>query len=102
MRREIFEKYLDSGEFLPVSAPDLSVQPIAREGDAITSGGEPAREISVTISDEEYAEVRGFVRQRTSYDPTDPVYSVRDTVYLDDRDYQITELRTRCSFCPPA
>ena len=93
MRREIFEKYLDSGEFQPVSAPDLSVQPIAREGDTITIGGKPAREISVTISDEEYAEVRGFVRQRTSYDPTDPVYSVRDTVYLDDRDYQITELR---------
>ena len=59
----------------------------------ITIGGKPTREISVTISDEEYAEVRGFVRQRTSYDPTDPVYSVRDTVYLDDRDYQITELR---------
>ena len=93
MRREIFEKYLDSGEFQPVSAPDLSVQPIAREGDTITIGGKPTREISVTISDEEYAEVRGFVRQRTSYDPTDPVYSVRDTVYLDDRDYQITELR---------
>ena len=39
------------------------------------------------------ADVRGFVRQRTSYDPTAPVYSVGDTVYLDDRAHQITELR---------
>ena len=87
MRREIFEKYLDNGKFLPVSALDLSDQPIT------IGGGKPAREISVTISDEEYADVRGFVRQRTSYDPTAPVYSVGDTVYLDDRPHQITELR---------
>ena len=94
MRREIFEKYLDNGEFLPVSAPDLSDQPIAREEDTIAiGGGKPVRESSVTISDEEYADVRGFVRQRTSYDPTAPVYSVGDTVYLDDRAHQITELR---------
>ena len=38
----IFEKYLDNGEFLPVSAPDLSGQPITREGDTISIGnGEP-------------------------------------------------------------
>ena len=36
MRREIFEKYLDNGEFLPVPVPDLSGQPITREGDTLT------------------------------------------------------------------
>ena len=87
MRREIFEKYLDNGEFLPVSALDLSDQPITIDG------GKPTREISVTISDEEYATARGTIQERTYYDPAVLSYHVGDIVYLDDRAHQITELR---------
>lgn len=47
----------------------------------------------VSISDEEYDEVRRPTPQRTSYDPAAPVYAVGDTVYIEDDAYQITELR---------
>ena len=75
-------------------APDLSGQPITREGDTLTIGsGEPTHEIDITVSDEEYAAIRGAIPERTAYDPSAPVYNVGDTVYLDDRAHQITELR---------
>ena len=75
-------------------APDLSGQPVTREGDTLTIGsGEPTHEIDITVSDEEYAAIRGTIPERTSYDPSAPVYNVGDTVYLDDRAHQITELR---------
>ena len=74
--------------------PDLSGQPITREGDTLTIGsGEPTHEIDITVSDEEYAAIRGTIPERTDYDPSAPVYNVGDTVYLDDRAHQITELR---------
>ena len=74
--------------------PDLSGQPITREGDTLTIGsGEPTHEIDITVSDDEYAAIRGTIPERTSYDPSTPVYNVGDTVYLDDRAHQITELR---------
>ena len=76
------------------SVPDLSGRPIAREGDTLTIGsGEPTHEIDITVSDEEYAAIRGTIPERTAYDPSAPVYNVGDTVYLDDRAHQITELR---------
>ena len=66
--------------------PDLSGQPVTREGDTLTIGsGEPTHEIDITVSDEEYAAIRGTIPERTSYDPSAPVYNVGDTVYLDDR-----------------
>ena len=74
--------------------PDLSGQPITREGDTFTIGsGEPTHEIDITVSDEEYAAIRGTIPERTAYDPSAPVYNVGNTVYLDDRAHQITELR---------
>ena len=74
--------------------PDLSGQPVTREGDTLTIGsGEPTHEIDITVSDEEYAAIRGTIPERTAYDPSAPVYNVGDTVYLDDRAHQITELR---------
>ncbi len=74
--------------------PDLSGQSITREGDTLTIGsGEPTHEIDITVSDEEYAAIRGTIPERTAYDPSAPVYNVGDTVYLDDRAHQITELR---------
>ena len=45
------------------------------------------------FTNEDYAAVRGTLRERTSYDPAVPPYHVGDTVYLDDRPHQITELR---------
>lgn len=45
------------------------------------------------LTNEDYAAVRGTLRERTSYDPAVPPYHVGDTVYLDDRPHQITELR---------
>ena len=39
--------------------PDLSGQPITREGDTLTIGsGEPTHEIDITVSDEEYEAIR--------------------------------------------
>ena len=97
MRREIFEKYLDNGEFLPVPVPDLSGQPITREGDTLTIGsGEPTHEMDTTVSDEEDEAIRQAIPETeapTTYDPATPPYHVGDTVYLDNQEYQLTELR---------
>ena len=50
--------------------PDLSVRPITREGDTLTIGsGEPTHEIDITVSDEEYAAIRGTIPERTAYHP---------------------------------
>ena len=53
--------------------PDLSGQPVTREGDTLTIGsGEPTHEIDITVSDEEYAAIRGTIPERTAYDPSAP------------------------------
>ena len=75
-------------------APDLSGQPITREGDTITIGnGEPTHEIDITVSDEEYEAIQQTIPEEKVYDPSAPVYHVGDMVYLDNQEYQITELR---------
>ena len=75
-------------------APDLSSQPITREGDTITIGnGEPTHEIDITVSDEEYEAIQQAIPEEKVYDPTAPVYHEGDTVYLENQEYQITELR---------
>ena len=74
--------------------PDLSGQPVTREGDTITIGnGEPTHEIDITVSDEEYEAIQQAIPEEKVYDPTAPVYHEGDTVYLDNQEYQITELR---------
>ena len=74
--------------------PDLSGQPITREGDTITIGnGEPTHEIDIAVSDEEYEAIQQAIPEEKVYDPTAPVYHEGDTVYLDNQEYQITELR---------
>ena len=76
------------------SVPDLSGQPITREGDTITVGnGEPTHEIDITVTDEEYEAIRQAIPEENGYDPTAPVYHVGDTVYLENQEYHITELR---------
>jgi len=75
-------------------APDLSGQPVTREGDTITIGnGEPTHEIDITVTDEEYEAIRQAIPEEKVYDPAAPVYHVGDTVYLENQEYQITELR---------
>ena len=75
-------------------APDLSGQPVTREGDTITIGnGEPTHEIDITVSDEEYEAIQQAIPEEKVYDPSAPVYHVGDTVYLNNQEYQITELR---------
>ena len=83
---------LDSDPFIQQVMRD--VEAISRE----TSQADQPEQTSsgdsrVPVSDEEYAAARGTVRERTSYDPAVPPYNVGDTVYLDDRPHQITELR---------
>ena len=75
-------------------APDLSSQLITREGDTITIGnGEPTHEIDITVSDKEYEAIQQAIPEEKVYDPSAPVYHVGDTVYLNNQEYQITELR---------
>ena len=75
-------------------APDLSGQPVTREGDTITIGnGEPTHEIDITVTDEEYEAIRQAIPEENGYDPAAPVYHVGDPVYLENQEYRITELR---------
>ena len=86
------EEHAEPGPEPP--APDLSGQPITREGDTITIGnGEPTHEIDITVSDEEYEAIQQAIPEEKVYDPSAPVYHVGDTVYLENQEYQITELR---------
>ena len=72
-------------------------QPITREGDTLTIGsGEPTHEMDITVSDEEYEAIRQAIPETeapTASDPATPPYHVGDTVYLENQEYQITELR---------
>ena len=86
------EEHAEPGPEPP--APDLFGQPITREGDTITIGnGEPTHEIDITVSDEEYEAIQQAIPEEKVYDPAAPIYHVGDTVYLDNQEYQITELR---------
>ena len=86
------EERTEPGSEPPV--PDLSGQPVTREGDTITIGnGEPTHEIDITVSDEEYEAIQQAIPEEKVYDPAAPVYHEGDTVYLENQEYQITELR---------
>ena len=90
----IFGNYPDEAAQAQVTPPDLSGQPVTREGDTITIGNEePTHEIDITVSDEEYEAIQQATPEEKVYDPTAPVYHEGDTVYLENQEYQITELR---------
>ncbi|MBM6916882.1 DEAD/DEAH box helicase family protein, partial [Gemmiger formicilis] len=78
-------------------APDLSGQPVTRKGDTLTIGsGEPTHEMDIAVSDGEYEAIRQAIPETeapTASDPATSPYHVGDTVYLDNQEYQITELR---------
>ena len=74
--------------------PDLSGQPITRTGDTITIGNsDTVHEIDITVSDEEYEAIRQTIPEEKADDPSAPIYHVGDTVYLENQEYRITELR---------
>ena len=76
-----------------MEAPDLSSQPITREGDTITIGdGDAAHEVDITVSDEEWQAIQQAVPERPVRDPLAPAYQVGDTVYLDKTAYEITDI----------
>ena len=90
----IFGNYPDEAAQAQVTPPDLSGQPVTREGDTLTIGNEePTHEIDITVSDEEYEAIQQAIPEEKVYDPTAPVYHEGDTVYLENQEYQITELR---------
>ena len=68
--------------------PDLSGQPISVNGNTVTIGQGPAtHEVDVTLSDEEYERLQSIGK------PLSPPYKVGDTVYLDNTEFVITEIR---------
>ena len=74
--------------------PDLSGQPITRTGDTITIGnGDPVHEIDITVPDEEYEAIRQTIPDEKADDSSALSYHVGDTVYLENQEYRITELR---------
>ncbi len=93
----IIGNYPDEAAQAQVARLDLSGQPVTREGDTLTIGsGEPTHEMDITVSDEEYEAIRQAIPETeapTASDPATSPYHVGDTVYLDNQEYQITELR---------
>lgn len=72
------------------AAPDLSGQPITRTGDTITIGnGDASHEVDVTLTDEQWASVQQAIPDSSAIQPP---YKVGDTVYLDDKPFEITDI----------
>ena len=68
--------------------PDLSGQPVSREGDTITIGdGAATHEVDVTVTDEEWQRIQEAIPDTTppARDPLAPTYQVGDTVYPGDK-----------------
>ncbi len=88
-----FMRELEHQETAP---PDLSGQTITREGDTITVGnGEATHEIDITVTDEEWEQIKEALPENTetpARDPLAPAYQAGDTVYLDGKPFTITEV----------
>jgi hypothetical protein len=73
-------------------APDLSGQPITRAGDTITIGnGVASHEVDVTLSDEQWAALQRAVPDSAAILLP---YKIGNTVYLDDKPFEITDIGT--------
>ena len=74
-------------------APDLSGQPIIRQGDTITIGDdETTHEVDITVSDEEWQQIQDALPDTADRNQQAPPYHVGDTVYLDDTAFEITSI----------
>ena len=75
-------------------APDLSGQPITREGDTITIGsGDAYHEVDITVSDEEWQTIQQVIgaADQPPHNPLAPAYKMGDTVYLNNTAFEITD-----------
>jgi len=84
--------------------PDLSGQPVSRDGDTITIGaGEPTHEVDLAVSTEEWTEIQEAIPEDgvvpgvstiggKPRDPLSSAYGAGDFVYLEDKEYKITSL----------
>lgn len=84
--------------------PDLSGQPVSRNGDTIIIGaGEPTHEVDLAVSDEEWTEIQEAIPENQlepevvtidgkPRDPLASAYGAGDFVYLEDKEYKITSL----------
>jgi N12 class adenine-specific DNA methylase/adenine-specific DNA methylase len=72
--------------------PDMSGKPITRTGDTITIGdGDASHEVDITLSDEQWAALQRAIPDSAAITPP---YKVGDTVYLDNKPFEITEIRS--------
>ncbi len=76
--------------------PDLSGQPIIREGDTLTIGsGDAAHEVDITVSDEEWRDIQNVVPDSSAQParvPLAPPYKPGDIVYLQNTAFEIEEI----------
>jgi len=83
----------EQAETLP---PDLSGQPVIREGDTITIGsGDAAHEVDITVSDEDWQTIQEVIpgaADQPSHDPLAPAYRPGDIVYLQNTAFEIEEI----------
>ena len=89
------QNYLTQLEENAVTVPDLSGQPVIREGDMITIGDSHAtHEIDITVSDEEWQQIQEAIPDTAppARDPLAPAYQTGDTVYLDDQPFVIEDI----------
>ena len=70
--------------------PDLNSQPITRTGDTITIGnGDASHEVDVTLTEEQWASVQRAIPDSAA---TQFPYKIGNTVYLDNKPFEITEI----------
>ena len=96
LHRDVLEATYPELSAVP-SVPDLSDQPVTREGDTITIGNGPAtHEIDITVSDEEWQQIQEAIPEEKvpARDPLALAYQVGDTVYLDDKPFVIENIGT--------
>ena len=89
------QNYLAQLEGNTVAAPELSGQPVTREGDTITIGDGPAaHEIDITVSDEEWEQIQEAIPNTIppARDPLAPAYEIGTRVYVDDKPYEIVQI----------
>ena len=82
------ERIAQEEQLSALEQPDLSGQPVIREGDTITIGdGAATHEVDVTITDEEWQRIQEAIPDTTppARDPLAPAYQVGDTVYPGDK-----------------
>ena len=97
LHREIIDEtypVLSQPQQEQAAVPDLSGQPVTRDGDTITIGDGPAvHEVDITVSDGDWQAIQDVIpgaADQPPHDPLAPAYAPGDTVYLNDTAFEIT------------